>query len=416
MRSLLVPLLLASTTQAAEPCLIIEQAQNGWKSLTSPDYPKQFNPNTQCIYRISAPKGERIEIEFVDFLFITHDNAECQRQSLSIRDPEVEDIIGKYCGNTKPPNYSSMGDQLFMLLNSESVGEYKGFHIKYRIYGSSAEPAAKVAAKSTPKKKPVKKQAKPVVRNNSGRTQLSIKKMPQVAMKSAPIAKQPGVELGGIEKHIGLNIEMQIPKIRHRRQYGNRAGVNWDYGAQSYGTNNMVGMAGGRGGAGMGGARGGAGAGAAGPMSRRDRFQAAAEATVTSRETPAKKSGCRPGYPCAEDPADEYVAPQRTKAVLCIGCKESKERSKNYLSYFIWFVVLAIFGGIGWYVYQTYFGADDEAKKKAEEAEKAKEAEGNLGAATLARGGAKFSDAPPRYESWQDHAQPLSTTGAPPRS
>merc|ERR1712113_813600 len=94
---------------------------------------------------------------------------------------------------------------------------------------------------------------------------------------------------------------------------------------------------------------------------------------------------------------------------------EKKERSKNYLSYFIWFVVLAIFGGIGWYVYQTYFGADDEAKKKAEEAEKAKEAEVNLGAATLARGGAKFSDAPPRYESWQDHAQPLSTTGKPPR-
>ena len=41
---------------------------------------------------------------------------------------------------------------------------------------------------------------------------------------------------------------------------------------------------------------------------------------------------------------------------------------------------------------------------------------GNLGAATLARGGAKFSDAPPRYESWQDHAQPLSTTGPPPPS
>lgn len=380
-----MPLLLASTTQAAEPCLIIEEAQNGWKSLTSPDYPKQFNPNTQCIYRISAPKGERIEIEFVDFLFITHDNAECQRQSLSIRDPEVEDIIGKYCGNTKPPNYSSMGDQLFMLLNSESVGEYKGFHIKYRIYGSSAEPAAKVAAKSTPKKKSVKKQAKPVVRNNSGRTQLSIKKMPQVAMKSAPIAKQPGVELGDM---VGAGMG------------GGRGGA---------GMGGGPGMGGGRGG-------GAVGAGAAGPMSRRDRFQAAAEATVTSREAPAKKSGCRPGYPCAEDPNDEYVAPQRTKAVLCIGCKESKERSKNYLSYFIWFVVLAIFGGIGWYVYQTYFGADDEAKKKAEEAEKAKEAEGNLGAATLARGGAKFSDAPPRYESWQDHAQPLSTTGAPPRS
>lgn len=225
-------------------------------------------------------------------------------------------------------------------------------------------------------------------------------------MKSAPVEPLSG----GIEKHIGLNIEMQIPKIRHRRQYNNRP--NWDY---NYGAG--AGMGGGMGGGrAMGGGRGGAGAGAGAgrpQMNTRDRFQAAAEATVTSRETAPKKSNCRPGYPCPDD--EEYVPPQRTSSMLCIGCKEQKERSKNYLSYFIWFVVLAIFGGIGWYVYQTYFGADDEAKKKAEEAEKAKEAEGNLGAATLARGGAKFSDAPPRYESWQDHAQPLSTTGRPPQ-
>ena len=51
MGRLLCPLLLATTAFAAEPCLIIEQAADGWKSLTSPDYPKQFNPNTECIYR-----------------------------------------------------------------------------------------------------------------------------------------------------------------------------------------------------------------------------------------------------------------------------------------------------------------------------------------------------------------------------
>ena len=129
-------------------------------------------------------------------------------------------------------------------------------------------------------------------------------------------------------------------------------------------------------GGGMGRGMGGGNRGGGNQMSRRDRFQAAAEATVTSRETPPKKSNCRPGYPCPDSPEEEYIPPQRTSAVLCIGCKEQKERSQNYLSYFIWFVVLAIFGGIGWYVYQTYFGADDEAKKKAEEAEKAKEAEG----------------------------------------
>ena len=114
-------------------------------------------------------------------------------------------------------------------------------------------------------------------------------------------------------------------------------------------------------------------------MSRQNRFQAAAEATVTSRDGPVKSSKCRKGYPCPEEgKAYEEPAPQRTSSVLCIGCKEKKERSKNYLSYFIWFVVLAIFGGIGWYVYQTYFAADEERKKKEEEDEKKKEAEGRL--------------------------------------
>jgi len=79
---------------------------------------------------------------------------------------------------------------------------------------------------------------------------------------------------------------------------------------------------------------------------------------------------------------------------------------------FVWVVVIGVFGAIGWYIYKTYFMEDEEAKKKAEEDEKKREAEGNIGAATLARGiggaPAKGFDAPPRYESWQDHAQPIS--------
>jgi hypothetical protein len=195
---LLLPQLLASATLAADPCLVVEEAANGWKSLTSPDYPKQFNPNTQCIYRITAPRNERIEIEFVDFLFISHDNAECERQSLSIRDPEVDEIIGKYCGNTKPPNYSTMGNELYLLLKSASVGEYKGFHIKYRIYGSSAEPAVKVAAtKSKAAKKPVKKTSK---KRLLARRPVA----PPSVLKSAVVEKPAG----GID-HINMNIEMQ---------------------------------------------------------------------------------------------------------------------------------------------------------------------------------------------------------------
>jgi len=381
MGRLLCPLLLASAavTQATQPCLIVEEAQNGWKSLTSPDYPKQFNPNTECIYRITAPKGERIELEFVDFLFITHDNEDCWRQSLSLRDPGVDEIIGKYCGNTKPPNYSTMDNEVFMLLKSESMGEYKGFHVKYKIYGSSDEPASAVAA-SKAKKGPKKGKIIP--------------KMRKPVLKSAlPVAPAPK---GGIST---MNIEMQAPTIRHRRNSYRQS--LWDYEQAPVSTygNQMPNR------------------GPARPLNR-NRFQVAAEATVTSRGGENKKNnGCRKGYPCPETDGDlyEFQEPARTKSILCIGCEEKKANSSKYLSYLIWFVVLAIFGGIGWYVYQTYFAADEEKKKKEEEDEKKREAEGNLGAATLARGGHKFADAPPRYESWQDHAQPLSTHGPPPK-
>lgn len=50
---------------------------------------------------------------------------------------------------------------------------------------------------------------------------------------------------------------------------------------------------------------------------------------------------------------------------------------------FVWVIVIGVFGAIGWYIYKTYFMEDEEAKKKAEEDEKRREAEGNIGAATL---------------------------------
>merc|ERR1711990_1410927 len=104
--------------------------------------------------------------------------------------------------------------------------------------------------------------------------------------------------------HINMNIEMQVPKPRHRRQYGRQP--NWDY---NYAQPQMP----------------------ARPMSRQNRFQAAAEATVTSREGPSTtKSKCRKGYPCPEE-GKGYEEPtqQRTSSVLCIGCKEKKRKIKE---------------------------------------------------------------------------------------
>merc|ERR1711979_155112 len=135
-----------------------------------------------------------------------------------------------------------------------------------------------------------------------------------------------------------------------------------------------------------------------------------ADNTVQSRNTAPK---CRPGYPCnpdgtiaSSDTGSSSVTYTSSSKPRCVGngCAKKSASSKRYLTYLIWFIVIAVFGGIGWYIYQTYFAEEEDEKKK--------EAEGNIGAATLARGisgGPKVPgfDAPPRYESWQDHAQPM---------
>ena len=86
---------------------------------------RQIKADCNENFRLTAPEGERIEIEFVDFLLFNNDAEECAQQGLSIRDPQMESIIGKYCGNTKPPNYTTIGNALFLYLNSNTDGEYK---------------------------------------------------------------------------------------------------------------------------------------------------------------------------------------------------------------------------------------------------------------------------------------------------
>jgi len=89
------------------------------------------------LFRLTAPVGERIEIEFVDFLLFNNDAEECAEQGLSIRDPAIETLIGKYCGNTKPPNYSTMDNALFLYLSSSTDGEYKV--VKNRHFGQQID-------------------------------------------------------------------------------------------------------------------------------------------------------------------------------------------------------------------------------------------------------------------------------------
>ncbi|CAG5105076.1 Oidioi.mRNA.OKI2018_I69.chr1.g1811.t3.cds [Oikopleura dioica] len=371
--------LMSATVAAQEGCLIMEEAANGWKSLTSPDYPKKFNPNAECVYRITAPENERIELEFVDFLLFNNQIEDCAAQSLTIRDPLSDSPIGKYCGNTKPPNYTTMGNSLFMVLDSNTDGEYKGFHIKYRIHGSSPKMAVEAAASENPRQKLSKggnmksqREARP---GEFGAKVLAAAK--HLSLKNAAAAAS---EKGEIEAQLLTQNEVNHRRRRQvNRGYGGPRGR--DYNDYQYGSTPY-------------GGRGGRPAAPSGPK-------------------------CRPGFPCpgTEYNPDTATSSSTKREIRCVGANCKKAGSggnSNLIHGFVWVIVIGVFGAIGWYIYKTYFMEDEEAKKKAEEDEKRREAEGNIGAATLAAargiGGApaKGFDAPPRYESWQDHAQPIS--------
>lgn len=355
----------------------MEEAANGWKSLTSPDYPKKFNPNAECVYRITAPENERIELEFVDFLLFNNQIEDCAAQSLTIRDPLSDSPIGKYCGNTKPPNYTTMGNSLFMVLDSNTDGEYKGFHIKYRIHGSSPKMAVEAAAEQQPRQKLAKSQQREARPGEFGAKVLAAAK--HLSLKNAAAAAS---EKGEIEAQLLTQNEVNHRRRRQvNRGYGGPRGR--DYNDYQYGSTPY-------------GGRGGRPAAPSGPK-------------------------CRPGYPCpgTEYNPDTATSSSTKREIRCVGanCKKagvSSGGNSNLIHGFVWVIVIGVFGAIGWYIYKTYFMEDEEAKKKAEEDEKRREAEGNIGAATLAAargiGGApaKGFDAPPRYESWQDHAQPIS--------
>ncbi|KAJ6642438.1 Cubilin like, partial [Pseudolycoriella hygida] len=93
-----------------------------------------YQRNTLCEYLIRMPVDYRIQIKFNSFQL--KESIECEYdnyieifEGTTRKDPKVN----RYCGNTVPPPYTSLGNTLLIVFKTRSSAYFEGFRVKYEI-------------------------------------------------------------------------------------------------------------------------------------------------------------------------------------------------------------------------------------------------------------------------------------------
>ncbi|KAK7597797.1 hypothetical protein V9T40_010022 [Parthenolecanium corni] len=100
--------------------------------LESPNYPRNYTADTNCIWRLIAPENEQISLKFLE-----DPNLETGTvyDYVAIQNGLTEDspLIGNYSGKKLPPEVRYVGNKLYVTFHSDLSSELKGFRAVYSI-------------------------------------------------------------------------------------------------------------------------------------------------------------------------------------------------------------------------------------------------------------------------------------------
>ncbi|XP_055677103.1 tolloid-like protein 1 isoform X1 [Lutzomyia longipalpis] len=99
--------------------------------LESPNYPLDYLPNKECIWKITVPKDYQVALKFQSFEVENHDT--CMYDFVEIRDGDRADskLIGVFCGYKVPPDIRASGNKLFVKFVSDGSVQKAGFSATY---------------------------------------------------------------------------------------------------------------------------------------------------------------------------------------------------------------------------------------------------------------------------------------------
>lgn len=95
--------------------------------LESPNYPLEYLPSKECIWKITVPKEYQVALHFQSFEVENHDN--CVYDYVEVRDGDTPDsrLIGVFCGYKIPPDMRSSSNKLFVKFVSDGSVQKAGF-------------------------------------------------------------------------------------------------------------------------------------------------------------------------------------------------------------------------------------------------------------------------------------------------
>ncbi|XP_063765228.1 neuropilin and tolloid-like protein 2 isoform X2 [Eleginops maclovinus] len=101
-------------------------------SFNSPNYPKTYPPNKECLYVLEALPRQRIELLF-DPTFYIEASFECRFDHIEVRDGpfSFSPIINRFCGSASPGRVLSSGRFMWIRFFSDEELEGSGFRVEY---------------------------------------------------------------------------------------------------------------------------------------------------------------------------------------------------------------------------------------------------------------------------------------------
>eukprot|EP00058_Branchiostoma_floridae_P028277 XP_002613768.1 hypothetical protein BRAFLDRAFT_84525 [Branchiostoma floridae] len=100
--------------------------------IQSPNYPDDYRPNKECVWRITVPRGYNIGLTFQAFEIERHDT--CSYDYVEVRDgldEEYSDRLGRYCGYITPDDIKSSSNTLLVKFVSDGSVNKAGFSASF---------------------------------------------------------------------------------------------------------------------------------------------------------------------------------------------------------------------------------------------------------------------------------------------
>nr|XP_054599807.1 dorsal-ventral patterning tolloid-like protein 1 [Nothobranchius furzeri] len=99
--------------------------------IQSPNYPDDYRPSKECVWRIAVSEGYNVGLSFQAFEIERHDS--CAYDYLEVRDGPLETspLIGRFCGYDKPEDVRSTSHILRMKFVSDGTVNKAGFAANY---------------------------------------------------------------------------------------------------------------------------------------------------------------------------------------------------------------------------------------------------------------------------------------------